>query len=287
MRTLIVTAANEAFMPLLRGLIKSLQQWEPRPFTALACLDVGLGSESREWVSRHASHVVAPGWDLPIDRQLRENEPHLRALTARPFLPKYFPGYDVYLWIDADAWVQERFALEWYLAAAAEGSLAAVPQVDRAYRISEGVLGWRVRRMQGYFGEEAGRRALWDTYFNAGVFALRADAPHWKLWAKHFSEGLKVTNGALCCDQTALNHMLWAENLPVHPLPALCNWLCHLAPPSYDLQRQKFCEPFAPSSSVGILHLTAHTKNLSLQLQGDGWTRMISLRFPDSEQMAS
>jgi lipopolysaccharide biosynthesis glycosyltransferase len=286
MRTLVVTGADEAFMPLLRGLVKSLQQWEPRPFTALACLDLGLGSESSEWVSRYAAHVVTPGWDLPVDRQLREKQPHLRALTARPFLPEYFPGYDVYLWIDADAWVQERFALEWYFAAAEEGSLAAVPQVDSSYRHKAGMLDWRARRMQTYFREEAAHRALWDTYFNAGVFALGADAPHWKLWAKHFREGLEATNGSLCCDQTALNHTLWTEDLPVHPLPALCNWLCHLACPGFHVERQRFCEPFTPRRSIGLLHLAAHSKNVSLHLHGDGWTRT-SLRFPDSDQLAS
>jgi lipopolysaccharide biosynthesis glycosyltransferase len=282
MRTLIVTAANEAFMPLLRGLIKSLQQWQPRPYTSLACLDVGLASDSLEWISRYASHIVAPEWDLPVERQLREKEPHLRALTARPFLPQYFPGYDLYLWIDADAWVQERFALDWYFMAAGKGALAITPQVDRAYRHNTGSVSWRTSRMLSYFGEEAKRRVLWDRNFNAGVFALGSDVPHWKLWAKHFSRGLEASGGTLVCDQTALNYALWVEDLQVHPLPARCNWLCHLAIPGYDLQRQRFCEPFAPSYSIGVLHLTAHTKNLRLQLQKDGSTRQVSLCFPES-----
>ena len=287
MRTLIVTGADEGFMPLLRGLIKSLHQWEPPPFTALACFDVGLGSESREWVSRYVSHIVVPEWDLPVDRQLRENEPHLRAKTARMYLPKYFPGYDVYLWMDADAWVQERFVLEWYFAAAESGSLVAAPQVDRAYRHRKTAFDWRTKLMQRYFGEEAGHRTLWETYYNSGVFALRSDAPHWKLWAEHFGNGLEAANGVLCSDQTALNYTLWVEKLPVYPLPALCNWLCHLAAPGYDLEQKKFCEPFAPWSQIGILHLASHTKKSNVQVHGDGWTRTISLRFPDPEQMAS
>lgn len=282
MRTLIVTAANEAFMPLLRGLIKSLQQWQPRPFSGLACLDVGLASDSREWISRYVSHIVVPEWDLPVDHQLRNKEPHLRALTARPFLPKYFPGYDIYLWIDADAWVQERFALDWYFMAAERGALAITPQVDRAYCHNIGSVRWRMKRMQGYFGSGAGRRALWDTQVNAGVFALGSDAPHWKFWARHFTKGLEATGGMLVCDQTALNHALWTEELQVHPLPARCNWLCHLAAPGYDLQRQRFCEPLAPCYPIGVIHLTANTKNLSLHLHGNGGVRQVSLCFPES-----
>jgi lipopolysaccharide biosynthesis glycosyltransferase len=285
-RTLIVTAANEAFMPLLRGLVKSLIRLEPRPFTALACFDIGLASESHEWVSHHVSHVVVPEWDFPVDRRLQEKEPHLLAMTVRPFLPKYFPNYDLYLWIDSDAWVQERFALEWFFAAASQGALAAVPESDPSYRDRAGHLQWRTGRMQRYFGEEAVHRGRWGMYLNSGVFALRSDAPHWRLWAKHLREGLEATNGTLCCEQTALNHMLWGEGLPVRLLPALCNWLCHLALPGFDQQRERFCEPSAPHRSIGILHLTAQTKNLRVHLKGDAWTRTLNLRFPDSGQLA-
>jgi lipopolysaccharide biosynthesis glycosyltransferase len=285
MRTLVVTAANDAFMPLLRGLVKSLQRCDPRPFTAIGCLDVGLGSESHEWISCHASHVVTPAWDLPVEPELREKEPYLRAFTARPFLPKYFPGYDMYLWIDADAWVQERFALEWYFEAAKEGALAVVPHTHRSYRHNAGVVGWRTGRMQRYFGEEAGRRGRWDTYYNSGVFALCSDAPHWSLWARHFREGVEATNGGLYCDQTSLNHALWTEDLPVRPLPAFCNWLCHLALPGFDPRQQRFCEPSVPHRSIGIIHLTAMSKNISLSLHGSS-VRTISLRFPGSQYSA-
>jgi lipopolysaccharide biosynthesis glycosyltransferase len=166
MRSLVVTAGDEQFMPLLRGLIESLHQWEPRPFTDLACFDLGLAPASRRWVARYAAHVVEPGWDLPVAASLRTEKPGLRGLTVRPFLPRYFPGYDVLLWIDADAWVQERFALDWLLAVAVDGLLAAVPEVDRAYQQTRRVVEWRVSRMQAYFGQEEGLRVLWDTYFN-------------------------------------------------------------------------------------------------------------------------
>jgi lipopolysaccharide biosynthesis glycosyltransferase len=280
MRTLIVTAANEVFMTQLRGLIASLRQWEPRPFTDLACFDLGFTPASRAWVTRHAAHVVAPEWDLPVAASLRAEKPDLRAFTVRPFLPRYFPGYEVYLWIDADAWVQERFALEWYFGVAAEGPLAIVPHVDRAYRHTPDLVAWRTNRLRAYFGQEAGSQALWNMYFNSGVFALSADAPHWALWAKWFKAGLAATKGTLVCDQTALNHALWMEQLPVSPLPALCNWLCHLAPPAFDVERGRFCEPLVPRNLIGILHLSADTKNYSVELRGDGAARKISLCFP-------
>lgn len=269
-------------MPLLRGMVLSLQHWEPRPYTALAVFDLGLGAESREWLSRYAAHVVVPGWDLPVAPELRESQPHQRALTVRPFLPDYFPGYGVYLWFDADAWLQEPFALEWYFAAAAGGALAITPQADRAYRHYDGIVDLRMSQMRQYYGEEAARKVLWSWYFNAGVFALPAQAPHWKLWARHFTAGLDATGGMLCHDQTALNHMLWEEKVAVHPLPAVCNWVCHLALPGYDLRRKSFCEPYAPHHAIGILHLTGEAKDAVIDLHGDGPVRKINLRFPEA-----
>ncbi|MGH6976466.1 MAG: hypothetical protein ACREED_05505 [Stellaceae bacterium] len=32
--------------------------------------------------------------------------------AAFPFLRRYFPGYDVYLWLDGDTWVQDAEAIE-------------------------------------------------------------------------------------------------------------------------------------------------------------------------------
>jgi len=280
MRTLLVTTANEAYVPLLRGLVGSLQQLNPLPYTALACFDLGLSASSRAWIEHYAAHVVTPDWDLPVAAQLREKQPELRALTVRPFLPRYFPGYDVYLWIDTDTWVQERFALEWYIEGASRGALAATPQVHHAYRQTVTGLNWRMQRMHTYFGKEAAQRLMWETYVNAGVFALPAGAPHWTIWAKHFNAGLKASNGMLCCDQTALNYAMWTHQLPFQPLTALCNWLCHLALPRFDASTQRLCEPAIPGQPIGIVHLLADTKDVTIEVGTEGGSRKMSLRFP-------
>jgi len=280
LRTLIVTAANEGFAGLLRGLVGSLQQSESRPYTALACFDLGLAPATRDWIGQHAAHVVEPGWDLAVDGTLQQAQPHLRALTVRPFLPRYFPGYDVYLWIDADAWVQDLTVIKAYVEAAAQGALAIVPHHHPAYRHSDGVTAWRVSREQACFGADAGMAIPWSEYWNAGVFALAADAPHWRQWAEHFALGLAATDGKLCCDQTALNQATRVGRLSVAPLPARYNWLCHLALPSFDQSRLCLCDPLEPQSALGILHLTDVTKNMMWGLRGDTQGRKLSLRYP-------
>jgi len=280
MRILFVTAANESFAPLLRGLVHSLQQWQPLPYTALACFDLGLSLTTRQWIAQYAAHIIEPGWDLPVSDTLRVQQPHARALTVRPFLPKHFPGYDIYMWIDADCWVQERYALDGYLNAAANGQLGIAAEVHHAYRHSRSLFIWRAKRLHRYFGMESAQRLSWATYFNAGVFALHADAPHWARWQHAFETGLEAAEGTLCCDQTALNYMLWTENLPRSHMPATCNWLCHLAPPVYDASRQRFCEPAMPNHPLGILHLAADSKDIRISVRHAKDTHEMGLHFP-------
>jgi len=277
MRTIIVTASNEAYAPLLDGLLASLRQWESPPYTDIGCYDVGLSPDSRAAVARRVTHLIDPGWDLDVDRELREQQPALRAGTARPFLPNYFPGYDIYVWIDADAWVQERSAIARLIDGAAQGALAIAPHTHDAYRTSQDVLDGRTQRTEAFFGREAVVQGQWDTYLNSGVFALRRDAPHWAHWAGAFARGLAATDGKLCGDQESLNHAVWSEHLPVHLLPAVCNWLCHLALPRRNSASGKFCEPTASGNPIGILHLTGYPKLTVRETGSDG---PIDLAFP-------
>jgi lipopolysaccharide biosynthesis glycosyltransferase len=262
-RVLIVTATDENYLSRCRELIESLQRCGLDSTHDLACLDLGLAPESREWLHRCTGKVVIPGWDLPVDDGLARSKPHLRGLTARPFLPRYFPGYDLYLWLDADTSVQDALAVGWLLQAAQHGALAAVPETDRSYSVMQGSMSWRFERLKACYGSEAAQMLLSQSYLNAGVFALRGDAPHWKAWENWFRQGLENTGGTICSDQTALNFTVWSEGLPVHPLPALCNWLCHLAMPVFDPATGWYHEPHIPSRRIGILHWAGDSKERS------------------------
>jgi len=280
-RALVVSAADDGFMSLLRGLLASLAAMPTRTQFGVACLDVGLSAPHRAEVAAQVDHLVEAGWDLEVAAAEQVARPALRALTARPFLPRYFPGYPCYLWLDADTWVQNDFALGWAVDGAAHGALAIATHADRAYRPAPILQRWRCRRAHAYFGRAAAERLTWDRYFNAGVFALAADAPHWAAWAEAFARGLAATDGRLCCDQTALNEALHVAALPVSPLPASCNWLCHLALPAYDERRQCFCEPHPPHHPIGVLHLTSGTKDQCVEVRGaDGGLRTLRLRYP-------
>jgi len=152
MRILIVSGADEAYFSLLDELISSVRRWEQLRVVDIGCFDVGLTPSSRAALAPRVARIVEPDWHLPLDGALRAAAPGLRALTARPFVPQYFPGYDIYIWLDADTWVQFPFAIDWLVGAARDGLLGAVPHTHAAYETTPESLHWRTDRMRAYYG---------------------------------------------------------------------------------------------------------------------------------------
>jgi len=129
---IIVSAADAKYWELLDDLIRSVRAGELARGFAFGVLDVGLLPEQRRRLEELGVTVAEPGWDFAVP--WREKLPdHARSLHARPFLPRYFPGYEIYLWIDADAWVQDDRVLAYFIDAARAGKLAIVPETDRGY----------------------------------------------------------------------------------------------------------------------------------------------------------
>ncbi len=241
-------------------------------------LDLGLSKDTIAWLKTYNGAFAVPGWDLPVSPERMHASPHLRALTARPFLPRYFPGYDLYIWMDPDTWIQRSDVFDWYITAAENGAMAITPQLDRAYRQHPQLLAWRHARLETYYGKDVADLLAHNLYFNIGVFALRADAPHWQSWAESFAAGLNASDGTLVCDQSAINQALWQGNLPVYPLPAICNWICHMGVPIYDGTTGLLHEPFIPHAPLGIIHMTADTKDATItysDAQGQRWRRSL------------
>lgn len=262
MKKIIITGADEKYSKMLIKLINSLHQFNDSICDAIGVLDLGLSIKTLEKIKNKVNYIIQPKWDFKVNESIIKNYPHLRALTSRPFLNKYFPGYDLYLWIDSDAWVQNRFAVDWLFNGANKIGMSIIPTIHHSYYTSKKVITTRLESLNIYY-PNIGPDLYWhNIYYNAGVFALKNNAIHWNSWAKKFEQGLKNTDGIHISDQSALNYAIWSEKLPIYPLPATCNWCCHLAHPSINTKTGKFFEPHIPHKEIGIIHMTSNSKNL-------------------------
>lgn len=282
---LIASAADSGYFALLRDTVASIRA-QGRG-AAIGVLDLGLAPVQREWLGRHVDHLVRPGWD--VDFTGRDDTPEtLKAQVARPFLPRHFPGYERYLWIDADAWLQDWRAVELYLRAAGDDKLAITPEIDRAYKrhykrpkLFGHTLAWKNYREA--FGWHVADRLGRNPMVNCGVFALHRDAPHWAAWARVLTRVLQRTR-FFFVEQAALNYVIFAERLPVNFLPAYCNWMPGDAAPAFDRARGLFVEPYAPHEVIGVMHLAGEEQKSRLFTLDrlDGGTVVTSLRYGDS-----
>lgn len=282
---IIITAADAKFFELAQGCIQSVRAHAAGQKTPLAFLDLGCTNEQLNALRSLVDTVRQPGWEFQFPGQ-EQTPGYLRGLLARPFLRRYFPGYEVYLWIDADAWVQDWRAIDLL----AEGArrrrgLAIVPELDRASQTQFGGLPRYWDQAYLWYERGHGREVAAKLHsfpmLNAGVFALFEDAPHWKVWEQELGAAVNKSCETIT-DQIALNVSVYARNLLQHTelLPAWCNWTCHYGMPKWDEERGILVEPYLPQVPIGILHLTVQKVEQASVTTTAGRRIPMRLRFP-------
>jgi hypothetical protein len=299
--TLIVTGGDSVYFPLIEELRQSVQAAFPGPMP-FAVIDAGLlpGQVAQ---LRAAGAIVAR---LPADPALPaaalRKRPALAANFGKLWLDRMFPGYDVLLWLDADTWVQDAEAVRLVEGAARTGGLAIVPGGGRSWErpievrwLFGGLWGLaQIRSFNFKNGRHAGltlavlRDLGTRPLLNAGVFGLRADAPHWEAmrrWqARILRHGKPFTS-----DQIAMALAVHVDGLRIAPLPETCNYI---RPWRFDPREPALVEYWYPYPKVGIVHLagqkqmrfdpSATTEVLDL----DDRPHQLSLRFGPFQAMA-
>ena len=125
MKKIIISGADNLFFDLLFDLISSLNQFNHKLSDSIGILDFGLSKTNLDKLSDLVDYVVKPTPEFMINTELSVNS-YLAARFSRPFLPQYFPNYDAYLWLDADTWVQNPFAIDLLFNAAQKNAIGIV-----------------------------------------------------------------------------------------------------------------------------------------------------------------
>jgi hypothetical protein len=203
-------------------------------------------------------------------------------MTSRPMLRDYFPGYEIYLWIDADIWTQDARFIEHYIEAAQRFGAAITPEIHPSYRSLMGankIMEMHHNAYQLSFGQELADELIRRPVLNSGAFAMQATHPAWEKWAAVLSRGLQ--NGMTKhVEQAALNATFYLPSTPSpHFLPAHYNWVVPLALPRIDLEHGTLHDCNMPFTKLGLIHLTGVSEPIGLRSTTHEETTPVDLRY--------
>ncbi len=267
----IVSLADSNYFELLNELIDSIKRFDESKNVAICILDAGLTEDQKLKLSQKVDDIKSAEWDIKVPAFKVRGKEWLKSQVSRAFLPKYFPGYEKYLWIDADAWVNKWEALDLYFKGSNANKLAISTSADRSYgRVlrADWLIGSIAKvKSQNYkhakssgFSETVARKIALMPHLNIGVFCLNVDAPHWVVWQKNLKQALS-SGKIFGSEQVAMNIAIYVDDLEIEILPAYCNWTL-INRLKFDTVNNTLVEPYLPNHEIGIIHLAGKTSDV-------------------------
>ena len=218
-------------------------------------------------ISNKVDEIKPAEWDIEVpDHKVKDKE-WLKSQVSRAFLPKYFPNYEKYLWIDCDAWVNDWNSVELYFKACDNGKLGITQTIGPGYKVTSKV-NWLIGKLaviksqnfkhaiKSKIGYAKARKLAFAPHINIGVFSLEKNSKAWSLWQKNLAIALKAGN-IFGSEGLAINMSVYIDDLETEFLPLNCNWITSNLLPKFDEQKEIFVEPYLPNYKIGIMHLAA------------------------------
>ena len=266
-KNVIVSLADANYFPLLEELIDSIKKFRESENVAICILDAGLTQEQKEKLLNKVDEIKLAQWDIEVPGYKVRDKEWLKSQVSRAFLPKYFPDYEKYLWIDCDAWVNDWNCVELYFKACDNGKLGITQTIGPGYKITSKV-NWLFGKLaivksqnfkhaiKSRIGYADARKLAFAPHINIGVFSLEKNSKGWSVWQKNLSKTLKAGN-IFGSEGLAINMSVYIDNLETEYLPLNCNWITSNLLPKYDEKQKTFVEPYLPNYKIGIIHLAA------------------------------
>jgi len=266
-KNVIVSLADSNYFELLNELVDSIKSFEKSKDTAICILDAGLSEEQKNELSKKVDEIKSAEWDIDVPAFKVKGKEWLKSQVSRAFLPKYFPSYEKFLWIDCDAWVNDWNSVELYFKACENGKLGITQTLGAGYKIMSKV-NWlfgkvAIIKSQNFkhaikskIGINKARKLAFAPHINIGVFSLEKNSLGWASWQKNLEQTLKSGN-IFGSEGLAINMSVYIDDLETEFLPLNCNWIASNLLPKFDEIKNTFVEPYLPNYKIGIMHLAA------------------------------
>ena len=266
-KNVIVSLADANYFSLLEDLVDSIKKFKESNNVAICILDAGLTEDQKKKLLGKVDEIKSAEWDIEVPDYKVKGKEWLKSQVSRAFLPKYFPNYEKYLWIDCDAWVNDWNCIELYFKACDKGKLGITQTIGPGYKITSKV-NWLLGKLaivksqnfkhavKSNIGYDKARKLAFAPHINIGVFSLEKNSKGWNSWQENLSKTLKAGN-IFGSEGLAINMSVYIDDLETEFLPLNCNWITSNLLPKYDEQKKTFVEPYLPNYKIGIMHLAA------------------------------
>ena len=234
---------------------------------AICVLDAGLNQDQINKIKNKVDEIKKAEWDIEVSSLKVKGKEWLKSQVSRAFLPKYFPNYKKYLWIDCDAWVNDWSSIELYFKACDKGKLGITQSIGPGYRVLSKVK-WlfgkfAIIKSQNFkhaisskINMQKARKIAFAPHINIGVFSLEKSSSVWSVWQNNLKETLR--HGRIFGSEgLAINLSVYVDNVETEFLPIGCNWIASNVLPKFDESKREFVEPYLPNNKIGIMHLAA------------------------------
>ena len=261
---IIVSSADSKYFFLLKELFLSLDKSGVLSDYQFSILDTGLTEEQKVFFLDNSVIIKEAIWNTPVPNFKILGRDNLKTQVARAYLPNYFEDYKLYIWLDADMWLNDIESFNLYEKGAFNNKLTIVPQSDRAY-VKNANVEWlfgfpkkiktiNYKNISKSISKSLGRKYAFHSTLNAGAFAINDNVNIWKCFQKNIK--LAAKKGRIFgTDQVALALSIYEDGLPSEFLPAYCNWMCEFNMPKFDSEKGQFVEPYIPNHPIALVHL--------------------------------
>ncbi len=263
-KKIIVSSSDRKYFSLLKELYLSLKHKNILDEYNFGVLNTGMDQNQITYLKDNNVIIKEAYWNAKVPKYKILGRDHLKTQVARAYLPDYFNNYDIYIWLDADLWVNDINSFKLYEQGAIQNCLTITPQSDRAYFNTANVE-WlfnfplkvktiNFKNIGKSISRKLAKKYAFYSTLNAGAFAINANKDIWRSFQKNIS--LAAKRGRIFgTDQVALALTVHEDKVPTQFLPSYCNWMCEFHLPIYDEENNIFLEPYIPNHPLALIHL--------------------------------
>jgi len=269
-KVIIVTFSDKNYFTLLKDLIHSIKKFPQSENLSIGILDGGLEENQVEYLKKYTNLIAKSEWDIQVSSLRLRGRDFMKHGVNRAFLPKYFPNFDKYIWLDCDTWVNDWIGIDYLIKGCNNGKLGVVPSIAPGYR-NIGRVNWIFKSLasvktQNYkhaissgFSSKIAQKIAFAPHLNSGVFSLENQSNFWERWREILAKA--ISKGRIfASEQIAMNIAVYNQQLDVEFLPPTCNWIVDHLFPYFDEEKNCFVEPYLPNNKIGIIHLASKIK---------------------------